>query len=77
MFWDQRDYCIDMLYNTCKLLKSGSYFIIVNILLFMAALRTFCFYRCSYYLSSFFFSPRLFSAVADWLSTILPHMMWS
>jgi len=25
-------------------------------------------------LSSFF--PRLFSAVADWMSTILPHMMW-
>jgi len=20
--------------------------------------------------------PRLFSAVADWMSTILPHMMW-
>jgi len=25
--------------------------------------------------SSFFFFPRLFSAVADWMSTILPHMM--
>ena len=26
--------------------------------------------------SFFFFFPRLFSAVADWMSTILPHMMW-
>jgi len=24
----------------------------------------------------FFFFPRLFSAVADWMSTILPHMVW-
>jgi len=24
----------------------------------------------------FFFFPRLISAVADWLSTILPHMVW-
>ena len=28
----------------------------------------------SIYLTSFF--PRLFSTVADWMSTILPHMMW-
>ena len=26
-------------------------------------------------LSSFFF-PRLISAVADWMSAILPHMVW-
>jgi len=26
-------------------------------------------------LSSIFF-PRLISAVADWMSTILPHMVW-
>ena len=26
--------------------------------------------------SSSFFFPRLFSAVADWMSTILPHMVW-
>ena len=23
-----------------------------------------------------FFIPRLISAVTDWMSTILPHMMW-
>jgi len=22
------------------------------------------------------FFPRLFSAVGDWMSTVLPHMMW-
>ena len=27
-------------------------------------------------LSSFFFFPRLISAVADWMSTILRHMVW-
>jgi len=27
------------------------------------------------YSSSFF--PRLISAVADWMSTILPHMVWT
>jgi len=26
--------------------------------------------------SSFFFFPRLISAVGDWMSTILPHMVW-
>ena len=30
-----------------------------------------------WFLSSFFFFPRLFSAVGDWMSTILPHMMWA
>jgi len=24
----------------------------------------------------FFFFPRLISAVKDWMSTILPHMVW-
>jgi len=28
-------------------------------------------------LSSFFFFPRLISAAADWMSTILRHMVWS
>jgi len=35
---------------------------------------------CSYGLylsSSFFLFPRLYSAVAYWMSTILPHMMWT
>ena len=49
--------------------------------LFMAALRS----RCGHYilalwfLSIFylsFFIPRLISAVGDWMSTILPHMVW-
>jgi len=45
----------------------------------MVALRS----RCGHYifvlfLLSFFvvFFPRLISAVADWMSTILPHMVW-
>jgi len=27
-------------------------------------------------LSFFFFLPRLISAVGDWMSTVLPHMVW-
>jgi len=44
----------------------------------MAALRG----RCGHYIfvpflcSTFFFFPRLISAVADWMSTILLHMVW-
>jgi len=34
------------------------------------------FSRCGFYLSSIFFFPRLISAVGDWISTILPHMVW-
>ena len=30
---------------------------------------------CGFYLLSFFF-PRLISAVGDWMSTVLPHMVW-
>jgi len=30
---------------------------------------------CFLLLSSFFF-PRLISAVTDWMSAILPHMVW-
>ena len=51
-------------------------------LLFMAALWNraghyifgLWFLLCSFFLSSFF--PSLISAVAVWISTILPHMMW-
>jgi len=30
----------------------------------------------SFIFLSFFFFPRLISAVAEWMSTILPHMVW-
>jgi len=45
--------------------------------IFMAALRS----RCGHYIFalwflSIFFIPRLISAAADWMSTILPHMVW-
>jgi len=37
--------------------------------------QTIIFLPCDFYLLSFFF-PRLISAVGDWMSTILPHMVW-
>ena len=30
----------------------------------------------SFFLSIFFFIPRLISAARDWMSTVLPHMVW-
>jgi len=46
----------------------------------MAALRSRCgdyILPFGFFLSSiFFFIPRLISAAADWMSTILPHMLW-
>jgi len=30
----------------------------------------------AFFLSFFFYFPRLISAVADWMSAILPHMVW-
>jgi len=47
--------------------------------LVMAALRSRCghyifaMWFLSFYLSFF---PRLMSAIADWMSAILPHMVW-
>ena len=51
--------------------------ILSETLLIMAALRS----RCGHYIFALwflllFFFPRLISAVADWMSTILPHMVW-
>jgi len=36
--------------------------------------QTIIFSSCGFFLSSFF--PRLISAAAHWMSTILPHMVW-
>jgi len=53
-------------------------FLHAAILLVMAALHS----RCGHYIfvlflsCSFFFFPRLISVVADWMSTILLHMVW-
>jgi len=49
--------------------------------LIMAALiigQAIIFLSCGFYLSFFFFFflPCLISAVGDWMSTILPHMVW-
>ena len=38
--------------------------------------QTIIFSSCFFLLSSSFLFPRLISAVGDWMSTILPHMMW-
>jgi len=50
----------------------------LSLLLFMAALRSRCGHCIFVLFLSFFLSffPRLISAVADWMSTILPHMVW-
>ena len=48
-------------------------------LAFYGALRSRCGHyilQLWFYLLACFLFPGLFSAVADWMSTILPHMMW-
>jgi len=48
----------------------------------MAALRSTCghyifaLWFLFFFVSIFFFIPRLISADADWMSAILPHMVW-
>jgi len=55
-------------------------FFLVALVVIMAAMRSRCgryIYVC--FLSFFFlfsFFPRLISAVADWMSSIVPHMVW-
>jgi len=50
---------------------------LAHILVMVALCNRAVHYICAlWFLSSFFF-PRLISAVADWMSTILPHMVWS
>jgi len=34
-------------------------------------------FSCCFFFFFFFFFPRLISAAADWMSTILRHMVWS
>ena len=40
--------------------------------------QTIIFLPCDFFLAFFFLSffPRLISAAVDWMSTILPHMVW-
>jgi len=59
---------------------SSGLIVICESVIIMAALHS----RCGYYifalwfllLSIYLFFPRLISAVADWMSTILAHMVW-
>ena len=51
----------------------------VPLTVFMAALckrGAIIFLPCSFFLLLSIFFPRLISAAGDWMSTILPHMVW-
>jgi len=64
--------CLSRFYCVLNGIKQAALFFVV------AALRS----RCRHYifilwfLSSIFFSPRLTSVVADWIFTVLLHMVW-
>ena len=63
--------------STGGILVYGKLRKILRMQVFMAALRSrWGHYIFVLFLSSFFF-PLLISAVADWMSTILRHLMWS
>jgi len=60
-------------------LQSTVRLLVKQIHLFMAALcnrGAIIFLPCDYYLSFYLFFPHLISAAGDWMSTILPHMVW-
>jgi len=63
--------------------RAGHYIFVLwflaSFFFFMAALRNTCghyIFILWFLLSSFFFYPRVISAVADWMSTILAHVVW-
>jgi len=79
---DSRNILRKLLKNIAKTVAILSIFSVANntAILFMAALRS----RCEHYIFALRFHhllllllfPRLISAMAEWMSTILPHMVW-
>jgi len=74
-------YCIHIANIHCQpwshAVKTTEHIITESTFLWPPTGQAIIFCSCGFYLllvSSFF--PRLISAVADWMSTILPHMMW-
>jgi len=66
--------CIPLLWPPCV---ADADIIFLSCFFIMAALwnrQAIIFLPCGYYL--FIFFPRLISAAGDWMSTILPHMVW-
>jgi len=58
---------------------ASAYIMVTFVVVIMAALwykKAIIFLPCGFYLLSSSFFPRLISAAADWMSTILPHMVW-
>jgi len=64
----------------CSVSLGLLYIFVVISSVFMAALwnKAGHYIFALWFLSSFFLSffPRLISAIGDWMSTILPHMVW-
>ena len=55
----------------------SEYMLILALCLVLAILRSRCgIYIFALWFLSIFFFPRLISAAADWMSAILPHMVW-
>jgi len=69
------DRSIKAIFSCCSLPDDG---LLYSCCSFMVALwnRADHYIFILWFLSSVFFFPRLISAVADWMSTILRHMVW-
>jgi len=78
-FADYDDVSVD-LYMCCKsgtLVRNTTASLAHFIMVAYVIGQTNIFLPCDFYLLPFFFFfPRLISAAADWMSTILPHMVW-
>ena len=61
--------CEDIAQQSCAMVPSWRF-------LWPPCVADIIFLPCGFFLLSSFFIPRLISAVADWMSTILLHMVW-
>jgi len=72
VFWDTVDIRLNNVHFCCKSMQRN---LLKGLCLLCPPKRAGHYIMMMWFLRSSFF-PRLFSAVADWMSTILRHMMW-
>ena len=73
---------VGVAYCKCKAGTGSSRLLVADRIAFVVLVMVALWNRADHYifalwlLLSFFFIPRLISAAADWMSAILPHIVW-
>ena len=65
-----------IIFSCCGLFFFPSFFLCSPYVIGQTIIFSSCSFFLSFFLLSFFFFPRLISAVGDWMFTILWHMAW-